>query len=154
MKIKIFALLFALLILLPLTACSKEDYSEKAEQKLLELCNEARQEANSGQLSINAGLSENARVRAEEIASTGELSHVRPDGRGCFTAVTQDYIYVGENLAKGNDPEEIFKAWMNSPEHRKNIENGNYTQTGFGCAQKDGAYYWVELFMGTQQNEK
>lgn len=147
MKIKACALVLVLLsAMLVLGACSGGGFSEKSEQKLLELCNEARKDGGLTLLGISDELSKSASIRADEIAKEDNLSHIRPDGSGCFTVITSEYVYAGENLAKGNNPENVFEKWMESPEHRENIENGSYTKTGFGCAEKDGVYYWVQLF--------
>ena len=41
------------------------------------------------------------------------------------------YQYAGENLAMNfYNATEAFNAWMNSPLHRENILNKNYTETG------------------------
>jgi hypothetical protein len=51
---------------------------------------------------------------------------------------------IGENLARFYNtdeiytPEEIVTGWMNSPEHRKNILNPNYTFLGVGVVQYQG----------------
>lgn len=46
------------------------------------------------------------------------------------------YWGVGENLGYGEraygSPKSIMRAWMNSPEHRTNILNGNYRDIGIG----------------------
>lgn len=150
MKKALYAMLFIITVsLLLFSACSKEYNGEKSAEKLLELCNEARNSHDLAELQINEELSRNAQTRAEEIADTGEFSHVRPDGRGCFTVLTVDYSYAGENLAKGDgNAEDIFNEWMASTEHKENILSASYTQTGFGCCEKDGTVYWVQLFIG------
>lgn len=151
LKKSIKAITLILIILLSFSACSgaKQYNKGKSQEKLLALCNEARANDSLTQLKLNDALCENAQKRADEIAQTGELSHTRPDGSGCFTAVTVNYSVVGENLAKGDgNAENIFKEWMNSPAHKENIMNGNFTQIGFGCAENDGTIYWVQLFVG------
>lgn len=150
LKKSVSAIIFAIIIIaFTFSACSKEYNREEAAQKLLTLCNETRANENLTELTINEKLNENAQERADEIAESGEFSHIRPDGSGCLTVIKTDYIYAGENLAKGDgNAENIFKEWMASTSHKENIMNGAYTQTGFGCAQKDGTVYWVQLFVG------
>lgn len=55
----------------------------------------------------------------------------------------------GENVAMGQEsPEEAFKAWMNSPEHREAIEDERYTHTGLGIYQDfRGLIYWTQIFV-------
>lgn len=61
-------------------------------------------------------------------------AHVAPDGTEPWSFLIDEgynYYFAGENLAKDytNAPSTI-KAWMNSPEHKKNILDGNYTEQG------------------------
>ena len=55
---------------------------------------------------------------------------------------------AGENIAYGyRTPQEVFQGWLNSPGHRKNIENANYRVLGVGAAVGDnGRIYWVQNF--------
>jgi hypothetical protein len=42
-----------------------------------------------------------------------------------------DYVYAGENLAKGfNSSQGVHNAWMASKSHRENILNANYREVG------------------------
>lgn len=44
-----------------------------------------------------------------------------------------NYVHAGENLGQGYaTPEILEEAFMNSPEHRSNITNPNYTDVGVG----------------------
>lgn len=53
------------------------------------------------------------------------------------------YRYLGENIDKGyRTPEETVRRWMNSPGHRQNILNPNYTE--FGGGYYNG--YWTQVF--------
>jgi uncharacterized protein YkwD len=52
---------------------------------------------------------------------------------------------AGENLAKGIDtPENIHRALMQSPTHRKNILDPRFNHVGVGCCGE----ICVELFAG------
>ena len=97
-------------------------------------------------------LDEAAAIRASEI--TELFSHTRPDGRTCFTALgetgaNQDTYARGENIAAGNaTPAATVEQWMNSPGHRANILNENYTHIGVGYVE--GGLYrhsWVQMFV-------
>lgn len=51
-----------------------------------------------------------------------------------------NYLYAGENLAMNFDTAEgMVNAWMDSPAHRANILNPDYTDTGLGIVK--GATY-------------
>ena len=54
----------------------------------------------------------------------------------------------GENIAAGyGTPQAVVTGWLNSPGHRANIENPNYTVTGVGvAASAGGRLYWTQNF--------
>jgi uncharacterized protein YkwD len=59
------------------------------------------------------------------------------------------FSYAGENIAAGQrTPQEVVNSWMNSPGHRANILNRNYTKIGVGYAS-GGEYgtYWTQMFI-------
>jgi uncharacterized protein YkwD len=54
---------------------------------------------------------------------------------------------IGENVGVGPDESSIENAFMNSPEHRANILNPDYTQVGIGTATgSDGRLYVTQDF--------
>lgn len=90
-------------------------------------------------------------MRAEEIAYSDKFAHERPDGRAPQTVMDDigyKYTGMGENLGKGYaTPEDAFKAWIKSPEHKVNIVDVEFTKIGVGCAvAPDGSIIWVQLF--------
>lgn len=56
---------------------------------------------------------------------------------------------AGENIAMGQrTPQEVVQAWMNSPGHRSNILNKNFTEIGVGLAKDaNGNPYWTQMFI-------
>ena len=54
---------------------------------------------------------------------------------------------IGENVGVGPSESSIETAFMNSPEHRANILNGDYTEVGIGTATgSDGRLYVTQDF--------
>ena len=52
-----------------------------------------------------------------------------------------------ENLASGRDPSDVVARWLASREHRTNLLNPNYTETGAGFASDPfGRGYYVQVF--------
>ncbi|MBR4084760.1 MAG: hypothetical protein IKK33_10825 [Lachnospiraceae bacterium] len=91
-----------------------------------------------------------AQVRAKE--SEQLFSHTRPDGSSFATALKEQnvsYRSAGENIAWGQrSPEEVMKVWMNSPGHRANIMNPNFTTIGVAYHENTkGIGYWCQLFI-------
>ena len=90
-------------------------------------------------------------IRAEEIAYSGEFSHTRPGGRpsqSVLDDIGYRYSFMGENLSRRYEtPQAAFEAWVDSPEHLRNIVEDDFTKIGIGYAVgPDGVVYWVQLF--------
>ena len=123
------------------------------ESDMLKQVNAQRAKNGQSALTLNQTLCASARVRAAEIAKDGCFSHTRPDGSGCFTAISVvSYRTAGENIAMGTwgyyGVDEIMDRWMNSEGHRANILNGDFSEVGFGCVVVNGNGYWVQIFIG------
>lgn len=123
------------------------------ESDMLKQVNAQRAKNGQSALTLNQTLCASARVRAAEIAKDGCFSHTRPDGSGCFTAISGvSYRTAGENIAMGTwgyyGVDEIMDGWMNSEGHRANILNGDFSEVGFGCVVVNGNGYWVQMFIG------
>lgn len=58
-------------------------------------------------------------------------------------------VACGENVARGQKTaEEVFNAWMNSPDHRRMIEDQDYTHTGLGFKEdSQGQIFWTQIFL-------
>lgn len=88
-------------------------------------------------LKLNPKLNNAAKNKAIDMANQNYFSHISPtDGKKWSDFIKEqnyDYSEAGENLANGYDnPNEMVKAWMNSPSHRENIINKDVDETGFG----------------------
>lgn len=111
----------------------------KAEEEFA-LVNQKRAENGSEPLTWDESMYELACVRAQECVQS--FSHTRPDG----TIVTETHQY-GENLAKNfKSTTNLINGWMNSPGHRDNLLNPEYTRGVMACYYSGGIYYWVNLF--------
>lgn len=115
--------------------------------RVIKLVNQYRSQNNLPALKKNTLLTKAAGIRAKELEQL--FSHTRPNGTSCFTAISPDYhyYYLGENIAAGYpDAASVMNGWMNSPGHRANILNGNYTEIGVAVFESGGYKYWVQLF--------
>ena len=117
-------------------------------QQVLELVNQERAKVGSAPLRLSKILMDGASIRAEEISRV--YSHTRPDGRPCSSIMKNGEYMIGENIAAGvSKAQEVVDMWMNSPGHRANILNSDYTELGVGYFYKsDSVYgsYWVQIF--------
>jgi hypothetical protein len=121
---------------------------------LVDETNQARTTDNLGDLTINPLLTAAAQQKANDMAVNNYFAHTSPQGVtpwDWFAKVGYQFSFAGENLAVNfSDSQDVTNAWMNSPEHRANILNGQYTEIGIATAQ--GTYegkpavYVVEEF--------
>ncbi|MCM3748253.1 CAP domain-containing protein [Paenibacillus pasadenensis] len=118
------------------------------EQQVVSLVNQERAKQGLGALSSDAELAKVADVKAKDMYDNNYFDHNSPTYGSPFDMMKSfgvSYNYAGENIAKGQrTAEQVMNDWMNSPGHRANIMNGNYTKIGV-------AYYngvWVQMFKG------
>lgn len=102
---------------------------------LLLLTNIERQANGANLLTISSELSQAAAQKAEDMFRNDYWAHNSPDGKTPWMFIKDsgyDYVYAGENLARGfSSAEDIVAAWMASPNHRANMLSSNYKDVGF-----------------------
>ncbi|MFA5348894.1 MAG: CAP domain-containing protein [Candidatus Paceibacterota bacterium] len=126
---------------------------------LVDLTNTARQEHSLHILKPNFLLEQAAQLKANDMAQKGYFSHNSPEGTTpwhWFDEVGYPYTYAGENLAVNfSDSGVLHQAWLDSPSHKANIVNANFTEIGIGTAtgmyKEREAVFVVQLF-GRQGN--
>lgn len=111
--------------------------------EIIELTNKQRELLNAQPLAVNIDLMNAAQAKAENMAKEQYFSHNLPDGTAPWKFITDtgySYLEAGENLAMTNQTNEsVVTGWMNSPAHKDNVINKNFTETGIGVAYF-GAY--------------
>ncbi len=126
-----------------------------SESELLVLVNQKRQENGLPSLELNSALSDAARRKAADMLEKNYWAHFPPDGStspwGFIRAAGYNYLYAGENLAKGyTESSSTVNAWMDSQTHRDNILSGKYKDVGFailpGTLQGEETVLIVEMF--------
>lgn len=94
-------------------------------------------------------------IRSKEVDVF--FSHYRPDGSVWYSVLEEtgamaDYnrYMAGENIAWGyRTPEKVVEAWMNSPDHRRNILTPEFTHLSVAieeCAEQKTTYTVVQIF--------
>lgn len=108
-------------------------------ESIINLANVARAENGVGELKPNSLLSKAAQNKANDMLARQYFAHNTPDGQTPWSfikAVGYSYTTAGENLAIDfTQVENMQAAWMNSPGHRANILNKNFTEIGIGIAK-------------------
>lgn len=134
------------------------DRKRTAEQ-ILSLTNRFRAQHGRSELKSNAELSHAAQDFADYLARTDTFSHTA-DGKRPSQRVGEhgyQYCIVAENIAEeynsaGFTTASLARAfvtgWRHSPEHRKNMLDGDLDDLGVGVArsQRTGRYYAVQDF--------
>jgi uncharacterized YkwD family protein len=121
------------------------------QNQVVALTNQQRAKYGLGPLKMNWELQRMARVKSEDMRTRNYFDHMSPSYGSPFSMMTSfgiHYSYAGENIAAGQQtPQAVVNAWMQSPGHRANILNKNYTQIGCGVAF-GGSYsiYWTQEF--------
>lgn len=119
------------------------DYTSAYE--VLNIVNKERKAKGLNGLNMDKYLLDSAMIRASELVLN--FDHTRPNGTSCFTAINKSFSYMGENIAAGQSTSEyVMQSWMNSPGHKANILNTNFTSIGIGCVKYGNVLYWVQLF--------
>lgn len=109
--------------------------------------NKVRAQHGCKALKVAKKLNKAAQGHAEDMADTDLFSHTSADGRSWVTRIRNAGWRnpAGENIAHGFDSaSSVMTAWMNSPEHRRNILNCSFRYIGVGYTTS-GAY-WVQDF--------
>lgn len=118
--------------------------SQAAAKAAFDLVNAKRKEAGLGALTWNSGLEQASAVRAVEASQS--FSHTRPDGSDWWTVNSK--LMYGENLAKGYaTANEAVTAWMNSPTHKANIMDAEFTSGAIAIhIGSNGQWFWAQEF--------
>lgn len=115
--------------------------------QVVNLVNQERAKAGLKPLAIDKPLAAMALDKAKDMYQNRYFDHTSPSYGSPFDMMKSygiRYTYAGENIAMGQrNPQEVMNGWMNSPGHRQNILNPNYTKIGVAYYQN----YWVQEFI-------
>jgi uncharacterized protein YkwD len=131
------------------------------ESLILQQINAYRAANGEGPLTVNPMLESDASGYAGQLAA---LDRYGDDGVNGHVLNGHDYIwranqvgypwtYLGENVAwnsgYANPAQTLSDQWWNSPEHRANILNPNYTQIGVGVATSGSGKTYGDVVFGS-----
>ncbi|MFR9805731.1 CAP domain-containing protein [Pseudonocardia sp. RS010] len=115
--------------------------------EVVALTNRARAAAGCGALTIDPRITRAAQAHSDDMAIRGYFDHDSPDGRTFADRIAAaGHPSPGaENIARGQrTAQSVVEAWLDSPGHRRNIEDCSLATVGVGLAT-DG-YYWTQDF--------
>jgi uncharacterized protein YkwD len=126
------------------------NFDADAEQRLLEMANQARAQAEAPPLHLDPGLTAAARAHAEIMTRQQQLSHQfagEPSLPHRLAASSPLHLdRAGENVALAITPEQAHAQLMQSPPHRANLLDPAYDVAGFGVIRSAGRLYVVQDF--------
>lgn len=109
------------------------------QQRLLAVTNQERLKQGAGSLRLNTELDNAAQAKADDMFAQQYWAHTAPNGVTpwqWFDQAGYKYEHAGENLAKGfSSTNGVVLAWMESPEHRKNLLDTQFRDVGFAVKQ-------------------
>ncbi|MDT7614404.1 MAG: hypothetical protein QOF00_1851 [Pseudonocardiales bacterium] len=115
--------------------------------RVVALTNQDRARVGCRPLRVDARLTAATQGHSDDMSAHGYFSHDGQDGRSFSDRITAAGYPSpgGENIAQGQqDAQEVVTAWLNSPGHRRNIEDCSFTTIGVGLAGADR--YWTQDF--------
>jgi hypothetical protein len=108
---------------------------------ILSAVNSSRANVGRRPLSLRSDLSAVAYRWSQKMAASGTLKH-NPN----LTGQVSGWRWVGENVGYGPDWRAVHNAFMNSPGHRSNILDKDYSQIGIGVVVKGGRVWITQVF--------
>lgn len=134
--------------------------------EVLTLVNARRSAAKLPPLAVSQTLQVSAQQYAALMATKKFFAHATPEGLTFKQRIETSGYYdpfflsncscvrhylLGENLARGQKTvQEVFEAWMQSPEHKKAILHPDFTEVGVGFEKG----YWVQHFGGVREEKE
>jgi uncharacterized protein YkwD len=115
--------------------------------RVVALTNAARERAGCDPLSGDDRITAAAREHSTDMAARGYFAHDSLDGRGFADRLrAAGYPDPGaENIAMGQrTADEVVQAWLDSPGHRRNIEDCSLRTIGVGYEPEGD--YWTQDF--------
>lgn len=121
--------------------------------EMLKMVNEERTKEGLPALKLYGGVNDTAQEKAIDMANNKKLDHYSEELGYPNQQYYNHNIKVtdwGENIAQGQvSISDAMKSWMNSPGHRANILDGNFTHIGIGYYKG----YWVQQFATNPEEE-
>ena len=141
----VLAALLGIAALLAPSATAESSPSAYAD-RLVSLINQARADQGLRALSVTSGTSTVALTWTRHLDAQQSLSHNPDLGPQLEAHGSPNWTAYGENVGQGptTSADDVFKAYMNSPEHRDNILNPRYRYLGIGVIF-DNSVAWNTL---------
>lgn len=116
-------------------------------EQFVQLMNLHRQSVGCEPLGWNPVAAEVARDHSQDMIDRSFFAHDNPDGHSPFDRMASaglTYSRAAENIAYGYPTADaVLQGWLDSPGHRRNIENCSLTEHGVGLV----GTHWTHVFL-------
>jgi len=129
-------------------------FDTAAEEKFLELTNQARVQAGLNPLVLDESLTRAAHKHSALMASQNLLSHDLPGEPSLPQRLASPTLHPraeGENVGYAPNIAECHRGLMNSPHHRENILDKDFNLVGFGVVHSGNVIWVTEDFAGERE---
>lgn len=131
----------------PPAAATAPGGDQRLVQQMVGLVNQHRRGAGCPELVWMQGVAAAAQAHSNDMARRNYFNHESPEGQGPSDRLRSQGVTfraMGENIAlNSGTPREVLTQWLNSPGHRRNLDQCSYTHHGVGL--RDGL--WTHLFI-------
>lgn len=150
-------IIFIILCLVYVAVCSTQISGNAFERRVWLLTNQERAKQKLEPLQYDDGLADLARVHSHNMAKYNFFAHKDLYNDMVGDRLTKYYprliaIAIGENIAlhirpdRIYSPEDVVNDWMNSPPHKENILNREFTHLGVGISIEGNSLYSTQNF--------
>jgi len=137
-------LMTALLLGLTVRVAEPAHAINSSEYSMLRKLNNARNYYGIRSLRINSQISSVAREHSAQMAKRARIYHSNLE----YTLRQFSWRIAGENVGRGPSLHGIYRAFMYSSSHRRNVLHRSFRNTGIGVVWRDGVAYVTVLFTG------
>ena len=103
--------------------------------------NDARENHGLKPFCVHPALQEAARAHSKDMILRDYVSHgTKGENEDACTRISRfgyHWSYCGENIGYNATPEGMFRSWMRSSLHRRNILDGRFYEIGVGACAGD-----------------
>ena len=111
------------------------------EMQMLTLHNDARKTHGLKPLCVHPALQKAARAHSKDMIQHHYFSHYSKGSNEAPCTRIRHFGYAwsscGENIGHNATPEDLFRSWMRSSIHRRNILDGGFREIGIGAYTGD-----------------
>jgi uncharacterized protein YkwD len=144
--------IFAALLPVASASASTGDWScyrfTAAERAFAHKTNQARAQHGLQKLSLDRQLSKTSSRHTSQMVSKKLLYHTT---NAQFYSRVTSWSSLGENVGEGGGVTSLQHAFMQSPEHRRNVLDKSYRYLGVGVTKKNGVM-WVTVQFESSSN--